>query len=211
MIKINLSPDRKVRRKTSKGEKTLVIGVGLVVAVAAVVFLLVHQPLASDIDAQAEANGALKATNTKIAAQTKDLAQMRGAVKASKEQEAAIDRLNAARAVPSWMLYELSQILTTGGAPSITEEVKKELETNPNRRFQDGWDPKNVWVTSFVETKGRFKLEGGSRADSDMTQLALRLQASMFFDNVIPEGGKEAGGKGGTTYYTYTITGEVRY
>lgn len=211
MIRINLSPDRKVRRKTSKGEKTLVIGMVAVVAAAALVFLFVHRPLADKIEQQQSANNALQNTNQKIAEQTKDLAQMRAAVKAAKEQEAAIDRLNAARAVPSWMLYELSQILTTGGAPSITEETKRELETNPNRRYQEGWDPKHVWVESFVEKDGSFKLEGGSQSDSDMTQLALRLQASMFFDNVIPEGGKEAKSKGGSSYYTFTITGKVRY
>jgi Tfp pilus assembly protein PilN len=211
MIRINLSPDRKVRRKTSKGEQTLGIGVVVVIAAAALVFLFVHRPLSDDIDEQQRANSELRNTNTKIAAQTKDLAQLRAAVEASKQQEAAIDRLNAARAVPSWMLYELSQILTTGGSPSITEDTQKDMENNPNRRFQEGWDPKHVWITSFIEKGGQFKLEGGSQADSDMTQLALRLQASMFFDNVIPEGGKEAKSATGANYYTYTITGSVRY
>jgi hypothetical protein len=80
-----------------------------------------------------------------------------------------------------------------------------------NRRWQDGWDPKHVWITSFEEKAGRFKIDGGAQSDSDMTQLALRLQASMFFDNVIPEGGGEAKDPGGVSYYKFTITGKVRY
>ena len=211
MMRINLSPDRKVKRRASKGEQSLLLGLLAVVAAGALVFLLIHRPLANDIEEQEKANQQLRQTNSQIADQTKNLAQMRQDVQTAKQQEAAIDRLNAARAVPSWMLYELSQILTTGGNPAITEEMRKEMENNPNRRYQEGWDPKHVWVTSFEEKDGKFKLEGGSQADSDMTQLALRLQASMFFDDVIPEGGGEVKATGGISYYKFTITGQVRY
>jgi len=200
MMRINLSPDRKVKRRASKGEQSLLLGLLAVVAAGALVFLLIHRPLANDIEEQEKANQQLRQTNSQIADQTKNLAQMRQDVQTAKQQEAAIDRLN-----------ELSQILTTGGNPAITEEMRKEMENNPNRRYQEGWDPKHVWVTSFEEKDGKFKLEGGSQADSDMTQLALRLQASMFFDDVIPEGGGEVKATGGISYYKFTITGQVRY
>jgi Tfp pilus assembly protein PilN len=210
MIRINLAPDRKAKR-SEKGQQTLLIGLLAIIGAGAAVFLLVHRPLASELEEQTAANKDLKSLNEKIKKQTQDLAKMQAAVKAAKEQEQAIERLNAARAVPAWMLWELSNILTSSRSPSITDSMQKVLETNPNRRWQDGWDPKHVWITSIEEKAGRFKLEGGAQSDSDMTQLALRLQASMFFDNVIPEGGGEAKDATGISFYKFTITGNVRY
>ena len=47
---------------------------------------------------------------------------------------------------------------------------------------------------------------------TDATQLALRMQASMFFDGVRPKGGTEVLDKeSGLNYYRFTITGTVRY
>jgi Tfp pilus assembly protein PilN len=212
MIRINLAPDRKVKR-SDKGQQTLLAGVLIIVGVAAAVFLLVHRDLANSVDQQEATNRDLKAQNETIKKQTRDLAKMQAAVKTAKEQEEAIERLNGARAVPAWMLWELSNIMTPGRSPSITDSMQKLLDSpaGANRRWQDGWDPKHVWITSIEEKGGRFKLDGGAQSNTDMTQLALRMQASMFFDNVIPEGGGEAKDPNGISYYKFTITGNVRY
>ena len=45
-----------------------------------------------------------------------------------------------------------------------------------------------------------------------MTQLALRMQASLYFKDVLPEKGDEVAEKGtGVSYYKFTISGTVVY
>jgi Tfp pilus assembly protein PilN len=212
MLKINLIGQRKSRKRADKGQQAILLGFTAVIGVAVAVAFLVHLPLQNQIAEQQRVNKELEDQNKKIKATTKDLAKLEATVKAAKEQEQAIVRLREARAVPAWLLWELSNILTRGRQPSVTTQMRERLETDPNRKWQDSWDPKHVWITRFEEKGGRFKLEGGAQADSDMTQLALRLQASMFFDDVQPEGGSEVKARdSGISYYNFVLSGKVRY
>jgi type IV pilus assembly protein PilN len=213
MIKINLLAQRKkVRRRSEKGQQSLLIGLLAVLGAGVIVFFLIDQPLAGKVKDAQRRNAELTAENNLIKEKTQGLAQMRAAVRAAEEREEAIERLRDARAVPAWMLWELSNILTRGGQPSITPEMERRLQTDPNRQLQETWDPKHVWIVSLEERRGNFRLVGGAQSDSDMTQLALRLQASMFFEDVQPEGGNEAQDRDtGVSYYQFTLSGKVRY
>ena len=212
MIKINLLSTRKKVTRQSRGEQTVLIGVGILAAVAAVVFFAVHRPKAEAIDSQKKTNRDITSQNKKVEDKIKGLDNLRSAIAAAENQKAAIERLNAARAVPAWFLYELSQILTPEGSPSVTEAMAAELKNNPNRKWQASWDPKHVWIKKISEKNGSFTLEGGAQSDSDVTQLALRLQASMFFDNVQPSKADIVTDKtSNINYYTFVLTGRVRY
>lgn len=212
MIKINLLPQRKKVTRQSKGEQTLLIGLVILAALAAMIYFVVHRPKAQELEDQEQTNSQIERENKRIADEIKDLAKKRAAIKAARAQRDAIARLNAARATPAWMLFELSQILTRGGNPLVTAQMAEVLKNNPNRNWQPTWDPKHIWITKIVEKKGVFSLEGGAQSDSDITQLALRLQASMFFDNVKPSKSGIASDKNsGISFYRFTITGKVRY
>jgi Tfp pilus assembly protein PilN len=213
MIKINLLPQRKkVSRSQAKGEQSLLIGLVIIAAVIAAVFFLIHKPITDQTDAQLSTNKVIERENKKIGDQIKGLGELRAAIKAAVEKRDAIARLNNARATPAWFLFELSTILTRGGAPSMTDRMIEEMRDNPNREWQANWDAKHVWVTKIAEKGGRFTLDGGAQSDADITQLALRLQSSMFFDDVKPaKAGSATDTKSGVTYYTFTITGAVRY
>jgi hypothetical protein len=85
-------------------------------------------------------------------------------------------------------------------------------DSNPNRRFDLAWDPTHVWLLSYVDESGAFTLEGGAQAEVDVTQLAKRLQASVYFDNVAPSREERvADRESGISYYHFTITGKVAY
>ncbi len=212
MIRINLLPARKKANRQSRGEQSILIGVGALAAMAAVVYLAVHRPKSESLSDQRETNRGLVQKNKKIEDKIKGLGQLRAAIKSAQDQQAAITRLNAARATPAWFLYELSQLLTPAGTPSITESMERELKRNPNRKWSESWDPKHVWIKKISEKDGTFSLEGGAQSDSDVTQLALRLQASMFFDDVKPsKAGLATDGKAKIPYYAFVITGKVRY
>ena len=114
------------------------------------------------------------------------------------------------------VLHELGKIMTPNQLPTMTEDMARRtgagLESDPNKRFQLDWDPNHVWLLGYTDTDGVFKLEGGAQAESDVTQLAKRLAASVYFLDVSPAGGERvADATSGLNYYKFTITGKVAY
>lgn len=214
MIKINLLQERKKARRAPKGQNELAIGFAAIAAAGAAIFFLVHSPLSDEIAKKKAASGKLKSEIKDLEAKTKDFDAVNKQAEALEAQAEAIQRLNDARAVPAWFLFELSRILTKGKDPTMTEEMIElvKIRKDPNRTFREDWDPKRVWIDKIEEKDGKFTLTGGAQADTDMTQLALRLQASVFFQEVTPEGGNTAEEKKmKVQYYQFKITGRVVY
>ena len=215
MIKINLLQEARSKRRTSsevQGEKNLLIGLGILAVAAACVWAFIHRPLSNDIEKQTQINNALTAENDKIEKRTQDFDQRKKELEASIKQGESIELLNGARATPAWLMWELSQILTPGKEPSLTPDMKQELEDNENLRWQSSWDPKHVWITSFTEKKGTFTLTGAAQSDGDVTQLAHRLGASMFFESVMPQSTHlKSSSASGVNFYEFMINGKVRY
>ncbi len=213
MIRINLLPHKKKARSVSvEGEKAVGIGFGILAASAVLVFFVLHSPLSSDIDEQQQRNSQLKAENKKVQDRIAEFDVLKAAFTAAQKQSMAIDELNNARATPANFLFELATILRLGGQPTVTAEMAQRLDRNENLRWQADWDPKHIWVTKLQEKDGKFSLEGSAQSDGDVTQLAHRLSASAYFENVQPEGSSKAGQvKGGVTIYKFKISGRVRY
>src|SRR5919198_2121210 len=189
MIRINLLSHRKVRgrrRAAAAGPSEaaspiplFLLGGGAALGVA--VFLIVHRPLARSVAELREKTSTLEAENEGLRNKTKNSRTIRTAFEAALVRQQATARLKHARVSPAWLLRELSNILTPGRQPQLTPEMQEEMKTNPNRPWQEGWDPKHVWITSFEERAGEFKLQGGAQSRGDIDELGLRLRASMFF------------------------------
>jgi Tfp pilus assembly protein PilN len=216
MIRINLLPHKKKSSSRSstpiEGEKSIAIGMGIIMAVAAGLFFLVHSPMQDELDEQEARNGMLTAENKKINQRTKDFKELKAVFEAAKVQAESIESLNNARATPANFLYELASLLKKNGRPTMTASMAKSLEENENLRWQDSWDPQHVWIDSIKEDGGKFTMVGSAQSDGDVTQLAHRLAASAYFDRVQPEGSVKKSGKAGNiTIYTFKITGQVRY
>lgn len=211
MIRINLLTKRRTKR-VDKGEQSLLLGFLIVVAAGLVVFLLIHRPLAGSIDDTNKTTKRLKQDISQLQKQTADYDDLKATIAQAETRMAAIHAIDAARAVPAHVLFELGRILTPNRQPTMTAEMAAIVNSNSNREMAPDWDPKHVWITDFSENKGRFKLAGGAQSDGDMTQLALRLGASVYFDEVSPEGGVETiDREAGVSYYQFTISGKVVY
>ena len=213
MIKINLLPQRKAQRNTDKRQQSLLIGVGALAAAAAAVYLLVHMPLTEDVENLASNNSQLSRDNKSKKNQLVDFEDLKKAVESAKLRSEAILRLADARAVPAFMLQELARVMTAGKSPTMSREMAKRVDKDDsNRGFDEDWDPKHVWITRFQETQGTFTLLGGAQSDADMTQLAKRMQASVYFADIVPDWGDDTyNAAGGIVYYRFSITGKVRY
>jgi type IV pilus assembly protein PilN len=216
MIKINLLPQRKPKRSAEPGQREVLIGAGALAALAAVVAFLVHMPLSGEVSSLKQSNEELSADIDAKRRQLKDAENLKKVVAAAEERSVAIEKLIKAKSVPAWLLHELSDILTPGRLPTMTKAMATRISEGPqgdaNRRFALDWDPKHVWITSFSEKDGAFTLEGGAQSDPDVTQLAKRLQASVYFQEVTPRGGERINDpQTGASYYKFTITGKVVY
>jgi Tfp pilus assembly protein PilN len=219
MIRINLLAQRRPKGRAAVSEassRALVLGaLGLTLA-AAVVAVFVDRPKRQRLDELARANAEL---SRDIAAKNRQLtgyAELKKAAEAADERYKSIRRLLGAKVVPAHVLHELGEILTTSKYPTMTEEMVKRTgngpESDPNKRFQPDWNPSRVWLFAYTDTGGLFKLEGGAQTENDMTQLAKRLAASVYFADVTPAGGERVSdGQRGSSYFKFTITGKLVY
>ncbi len=212
MIKINLSPLR--RPKTSNlGVRMVVLALLVWSGAALCTLVLVHWPLAEQIEQLQSSVTTLEGENADKQNQLKGYEELKKTIADAEARAEVVNRLNLARAVPAHMLFELSLILTPAKLPTITDELRRQIDGGRVREFVRDWDPSNVWLETFVEDKdGSFRLDGVAQSDSDMTQLAIRLDASIYFDEVVPVGGSETTDqKTGNSSYKFTITGKVAY
>ena len=219
MIKINLLPQKRLKKRAAAPDASsqhLVFGVfGLAVAGAAV-WLLVDRPRRAKLAELTESNAQLSSDIASKNKQLQGYAELKKAADAADERYRAIQRLIGAKVVPAHMLHELGEILSTGKYPTMTEDMTRRSGTGPesdsNKRFQADWDASHVWLSSFTDTGGEFKLEGGAQSESDVTQFAKRLLASVYFRDVTPTAGERVTDTStGTPYYKFTITGRVAY
>jgi len=218
MIKINLLPQKRAKRAqlNQPGQRDFVIGVVALAGVAAVVFFAVDQPRRSHLRDLRDANAALQGEINAKNAQLQGYAELKKAAQEADERAAAINRLIAAKVVPANVLQELGEILTANHLPTMTEEMALKTgngpQSDPNKRFDLTWDPRHVWLTSYVDHAGDVRIEGGAQSEVDVTQLSKRLAASAYFADVAPASNERVtDNTTGLSYYKFLITGKVAY
>jgi Tfp pilus assembly protein PilN len=212
MIKINLLQERKKAARVDQGNRSLAVGAVIVAATAAAVLFLVHLPLASSIEEMHGENDKRQQNIRKLTEETREFDTVQAQLNAAQAQEDAIKRLNNARATPAWMLYELSNLLTKDHKPTMSPEMTERIKNDPNRQFSPGWDPKRLWITGIEEKNGVMTVSGGAQSTTDVTQFALRMQASVFFTDVQPVSVSQQQDTGSKQLvYKFTLTGKVLY
>lgn len=218
MIKINLLPQRRAKKRAASSDpaKHLMYGLLGLVGAAAVVGLGVDLPKRSRLAQLVQANQQLQGDIRSKTKQLEGYAELKKAADEADERYRSILRLLSTKIAPANVLHELGEILMTGKRPKMTSDMIRRTgsgaDSDPNKRFQDDWDASHVWLSGFTDTAGLFRLEGGAQSESDVTQLAKRLAASVYFSDVTPAGGERvADAQTGATYYKFTITGKVAY
>ncbi len=219
MIKINLLPQKRAKLRVSTNEpgtRDIAIGAAALVGVAAVVFFAVDQPKRGHLSDLRKSNDDLQ---KEIAQKQQDLqgyAELKKLVDEADDRAKSINRLLNAKIIPANVLHELGEVLTSGHPPTMTEEMARKVgngpDSDPNKKYDQTWDPSHVWLLSFTDDKGDFTLEGGAQAEADVTQLAKRLAASVYFANVAPSREERVADRDtGISFYHFTITGKVAY
>lgn len=219
MIRINLLPQRRPKGRAMASDESarpLVVGIASLLVAGVAIAVLVDRPRRARLAELNEANAQLQ---TDIQAKKKQLVgydELKKSAEEADERYKSIQRLIGAKVVPAHVLHEIGEILTTSKYPTMTEDMARRTgngpDSDPNKRFQADWDPTHVWLSTFSDIDGLFKLEGGAQTESDITQLAKRLAASVYFADVTPAGGERiADNTTGSSYFRFTITGKVVY
>jgi len=211
MIKINLLSQRKAR-KVDKGQQTALVAMAIIAAACVAVFFLVHKPMSDDVASIERTNKEITQKNAQKQAQLNappGAVKIKARIKELEARQKSINKLDSDRSVPADFLYELSKILTQRKGPTMGDATSARPDIV--RKLDDEWDPKSVWVTNFKEKGGEFTLEGGAQSDQDVTSLQHRLQASAYFEQVVPLEAKQVLSKDSIAYYQFTITGKVVY
>jgi Tfp pilus assembly protein PilN len=90
--------------------------------------------------------------------------------------------------------------------------MSKGADTNDATKQLQDWDPTSVWITSFKDEGGAFKLEGGAQTEASVPQLRKRLAASVHFIDVAEAGGERVSdAQANVSYFKFTITGRLAY
>jgi Tfp pilus assembly protein PilN len=217
MIKVNLLPQRKAKRSTASdpSAKQAYIGVAALAAAAAGVFFGLDMPRRNKLADFRAANDQLQKQINEKTKLLDGYENMKKAEQDALRRAEAINRLLATKVVPAHVLHELGRVLSREG-PTMTESMARAAGTgpdsNPNKQFQADWDGNHVWISSFVDTNGTFRLDGGAQSESDVTQLSKRLAASVYFLEVTPAGGERVLDKETQlSYYRFQITGKLAY
>ncbi len=211
MIRINLLPVKRARRREAGQRQILFMGMGVLVTLAVVIF--VHMTYTGERDELQRGNRALQSDIDRLKAEMGDYDRIKAERETLLKQKKSIEALKTGRTGPVFMLREIAEILTPGKGPTF-DRVKYEeaLHRDPNAGFNATWDTKRVWLEAFEEEGKKVKIRGGARSITDLAEFQKRLQQSVFFADVALEGGESASGATGAgKYSTFVISATVIY
>lgn len=174
-FRINLLPVKEARKRES-GKQFLVFFAVLLIAELGVLYYW---------QSETEAELArVEGQNAKIQAQLKDaeeksaqVAKMQAEKDELENQKVVLDGLLEGQAGPVKMLDEVSVMLTP-----VTDPIQKLAQEK--RRWNPDWDPKRLWVESFVEASRKLKIQGYARTNDDLAEFLHRLNTSKHFVEV---------------------------
>jgi type IV pilus assembly protein PilN len=189
VVRINLLPDKRpgTRRSATAGEPMQVWLLALLGAfVATIVVCLFVQKVKQDqlqeiLVENEHTHGQIEV----IKKQTADHPQIKQRLKDLRDREEAIQKLVSARTGPTATLLELAHTLTLGRGPTADrDKVEQMKRDNPAEAYNANWDPRRLWLTSYVESERVVRLGGLARDGEDVSELERRLKTSDYFTDV---------------------------
>ncbi|MBX3162073.1 MAG: PilN domain-containing protein [Deltaproteobacteria bacterium] len=227
MIKINLLPQKRPKQRAGAGgprtageasSSGMMFGVVGLAAAAAAVFFLIDKPkrdaIAESHEIADKANQDAAKARAQLSGGSNELsyADLQKAEADATQREQSIARLMGAKVVPAHVLHELGKILTPKGIPTMTAAMSARAGATMDPKQLQDWEPTQVWLTSFSDQAGSFKLEGGAQTEAVVDQLRERLAASVHFIDVTPAGGERVTDREtNLNYFRFTITGKLAY
>jgi type IV pilus assembly protein PilN len=212
MIRINLLPQkRRGAERREGGQLWLVFMLVLVLAEVSGLFVLhayKNQELAEQTRKNREHEARIAASKQAV----QDHADVTAKLTQLRAREDAIAKLQSARTGPTSVLLELARILTPGRGPSVAPEVLDRIRRDdPLGMYNPNWDPRRLWLLSFIESQRKVRLKGLARDGEDVSELARRMNISAYFNEVRLLPASRVGGKGGVELISFELEAKVKY
>lgn len=216
MVRINLLPDKRSaarRSSTAEPSQLWLMGVlgGLVVTIIACLFVqkIKQDQLAAIVTENGRTQGQIDGIKKTIA----NHAEIQARLKELRDREEAIQKLQAARTGPTSTLLELAHVLTPGRGPTTDRDKLEQLKRdNPSEVYNQNWDARRLWLTSYLESDRTVKLGGLARDGEDVSELERRLKLSDYFTDVkLLPGQKIIDGLSHQELFKFELSAKVRY
>ena len=184
MIRINLLAQKKRAERSDGSQVWLAVVMVVVLAEVAALFVL-HSFKAEELTQQERKNAELTSQIEQAKKNVANHEQVKADLATLRAREEAIQQLQTARSGPTAILMELARILTPGRGPSVDPDRLAQLRRdNPLSVFNPNWDSRRLWVTGYVESQRKLKIDGKARDGEDVSELARRLNLSSYFYDV---------------------------
>jgi len=183
MIRINLLPVKKHKRRIQGQRQALLGGVLVVAALTAVVMF--HGLASAELAEQQQELSTLQEATNKLKAEMGDYDDIKRQRDDLTRQKDAILKLQEQRVGPVYLLRELSDLLTRGRGPTYSKDRYEEtLRKDPSAGLNQSWEPKRAWLINYVEKDGIVNIHAGAKSDEDVAEFLKRMKLSAFFTDV---------------------------
>lgn len=211
MIRINLLPVRQVRKVQARRRQLGIFAVVLL-AQCAVMFFLYEQK-AGQIEERRRAITVLQGEVEQLKAQVGDFDKLKEQRDRLLSQRKVINSLHAARTGPVAMLREISDILSPGKGPTLSQEEYEELiRRDPNAGYNPRWNPRRLWIERLDERNHQVNIAGKAKDHDDVAELLRRLSLSKYFTDVqLQRNQLDKDDKTGLTVVRFTLNCKVNY
>ncbi len=212
MIRINLLPQKR-RAERSEGSQLWLLAVLFLFLVEVGVLFAYHGFKAEELKDQKRKNAELQTQIDRAKKAVVNHAKVKEELGQLRAREDAIAKLQSARTGPTSVMLELARILTPGRGPSVDPDRLSQIrKENPLAVYNPSWDARRLWLSRFVETNRRVRLEGTARDGEDVSELARRMNLSSLFFNVrLLPAKKENDRESGLEVVRFQLEAEVRY
>lgn len=212
MIRINLLPVKKAKKRATGQRQSLLMIAAVAVEIVAVVGF--HMNESFKVGEKQRRNQEAQAAITKLKTEVGDYDQVKAQRDELLMQRDAINKLQSGRSGPVYVLRELSEILTKDKGPTYSkEEYEKKLRSDPNAGYNPSWDPRRLVINSWKEKERRVTIEGLAKSNDDVAEFLKRLQLSVYFGDVVLDETKETSSSEKTSgiVYQFKIRCAVKY
>lgn len=152
MIRVNLLPHREMRRK--RQQQQFLVTLGIVVALSAAIWLLVHTSLSGTYENQVERNAYLTEEIKKLDKEIEDIKKLREMTAALLARKKVVETLQTTRSEAVYLLDELARQL-----------------------------PEGIYLKAVKQTGTRVTINGYTQSQARVSTLMRNLEASPHLEN----------------------------
>ncbi len=183
MIRVNLLPQKQQASSSDGNSLQTAVLVVFMLELAALFF--VQRAKERELEGVRAESAAVRGQIDQIGREIANHKAIQEQLKALRDRETAIEKLQTGRIGPTAVLLELSRVLTADKGPSVDRARLEQLRRDsPQLVPNPSWDSRRLWLTAYTEKDRVTTIAGFARDGEDVSELLRRLSLSQYFEDV---------------------------